>query len=210
MDLEPSARAGLYGFFSRLFVREVDDAFWSVLTGDIGHALLPSFSESPEARLPAAERSVFDADFTHITVVNVVPYESFYRREDGMIESGSQSAVAVFYRKYGFEADLAAGRALSPDHIGIELELLSALCEQEASALAADRPAYASQIRGVQRAFLGEHLLSWAPVYLMAVQRNARTALYRDGAEAALELMMTDHESLSRRPEALLRAVTSS
>ena len=41
--MDAAARAKLYGFFSRLFVKEVDDAFAAVLQGPLGPALLPDF-----------------------------------------------------------------------------------------------------------------------------------------------------------------------
>ncbi|MBE2249697.1 MAG: molecular chaperone TorD family protein [Myxococcus sp.] len=195
--MEPRARARLYTFFSRLFVRELDDAFVEVLRGELGAALLPTFSASAELDLlsPAARRqATFDVDFAHLTMVNVVPYESFYRRDDAMIESGGANPLATFLTKYGFEADLAAARSLSPDHLGIELELMAVLCAREADA---DAPALAAQVRRVELELLSEHLLSWAPVYLLAVRRNARTGLYAEAADALLHLLHQHHEALA-------------
>lgn len=192
--LDVAARERLYAFFSRLFVREVDDAFAAVLAGAQGRALLPAFAASAEFdALGAPERraALFDADFAHVTMVNVVPYESFYRREDGMVESGGANPLARFLLQYGFEADLGVARSLSPDHLGIELELMSVLCAREREA---DTPEYAARVREVQRELLEQHLLTWAPVYLLTVQRSARTALYRDGADAALHLLHADYQ----------------
>ena len=196
--MDAAARARLYAFLSRLFVLEVDDAFAEVLRGDQGRALLPSFAASKDfdALFPRERRvATFDADFAHLTMVNLVPYESFYRREDAMIESGGANPLTVFLRKYGFEADLHTARALSPDHLGIELELMATLCAKEADA---QTPKDAEQIRRVQREFLQEHLLAWAPIYLLAARRTAKTALYRDGADAALHFVHADLEELCR------------
>lgn len=198
--MKPAARARLYAFFSRLFAREVDDAFAAAVTGELGRALLPDFSDSAEAAAisaPGGDRTPFDADFAHLTVVNLVPYESFFRRDDAMIESGSVNPVAVFYRRYGFEADLEAGRSISPDHLGIELEFMATICEREAAAEASGEAGYAARIREVGQEFLRDHLLRWAPIYLLAAQRNARTELYRDGADAALHFLLSDHEALA-------------
>lgn len=195
--MEPRARARLYTFFSRLWVKELDDTFVEVLRGEQGRAVLPAFASSPEVDLltPAARReATFDVDFAHLTMVNVVPYESFYRREDAMIESGSANPLATFLTKYGFEADLAAARSLSPDHLGIELELMAVLCGKEADA---ERAEVARQVRRVELELLTEHLLSWAPVYLLAAKRNARTTLYGEGADALLHFLHQDHEALS-------------
>lgn len=195
--MDPRARARLYTFLSRLFVKEVDDAFAEVLRGEQGRAVLPAFSRSADvdALMPQARRvATFDADFAHVTMVNVVPYESFYRRDDAMIEAGGANPLATFLLEYGFEADLAAARSLSPDHLGIELELMATLLEREADAGA---EAERAQVRTVERRLLEEHLLAWAPIYLLAVRRTARTELYRDGADAVLHLLHQHHEALA-------------
>lgn len=195
--MDAAARARLYAFVSRLFAREVDDGFVEVLAGPEGRALLPSFARSPEAdALKPVERrqAVFDTDFATLTMVNVVPYESFYRRDDAMIESGAVNPLSAFLRAYGFEADLELARSLSPDHLGIELELMSVLCRKEAEA---SSPEEAASAREVQRKLLVEHLLTWAPIYLLAVKRTARTELYRDGADAVLHLLHQHHEALA-------------
>lgn len=198
--VDPAARRRLYAFFSRLWVKELDDAFVEVLRGPLGRELLPRFAESADAKLlaPAEQRqATFDADFAHLTVVNLVPYESFYRREDGLLEAGAVNPVAVFSRKYGFEVDLASARSLAPDHLGIELEFLSVLCAKEQEAAEQGNRPYAGVVRGVERDFLREHLLAWAPVYLFAARRNAKTVLYREAAEVTAQFVLGDLEALS-------------
>ncbi|MBL8913054.1 MAG: hypothetical protein JNM17_20330, partial [Archangium sp.] len=64
-------RQRLYAFFSRLWVKEPDADFLGVLRGPLGRELL---EVEPDAAL--------DEDFAHLTVVNLAPYESFFRRED--------------------------------------------------------------------------------------------------------------------------------
>ncbi len=196
--MDTPARRQLYAFFSRLFVKELDEGFAAVVRGALGRALLPGLEGTGELEaLGGADRAaVFDADFTALTVVNAVPYESFYRRDDAQVEAGAANPVAQFFTRYGFEVDLAAARAVAPDHLGIELELMAELCRREHEAASDGQAAYAEQIRAVERDFLRQHLLAWAPVYLLAVERTAKTALYREGAAAALEFLLADHEAL--------------
>lgn len=179
--LDPAQRQTIYAFFSRLWAKEADAAFLEAVRGPLGRALLGDVE-------PLAD---LDADFVHLTVVNLVPYESFFRRADGQLELGGANPVAEFFQRYGFEADLAAARSLAPDHLGIELELMSVLCAHEA----AGGPA-AADARRVQHELLTGHLLAWAPVYLLAARRNAHTALYREGADATLEFLLADAEAL--------------
>ena len=198
--LGATARANLYGFFSRLFIRELDEAAVELLWGPLAQALLPRFVASDEiSLLRDADRrvAVFDTDFVHITVVNVVPYASFYRREDARVQAGRDNPITDFLARYGFEIDLEAARALAQDHIGIVLEAMSVLCQHEAEATARPDLEYAAHIRGVQRTFLRTFVLPWAPVYLFAVERCAHTLLYREAADVLMATLGDDAEALS-------------
>ncbi|MBI4819423.1 MAG: molecular chaperone TorD family protein [Deltaproteobacteria bacterium] len=203
--MEAKARRELYAFFSRLFVKEVDQDFLATIQGPLGSALLPEAILELNSLSASKLQAWLDADFTHLTIVNLAPYESFFRRDDGKIEAGAVNPVVEFYRRHGFEADLGAARSISPDHLGIELELMAELCDQEA---AAHDPEYAKCIREVESAFLREHLLAWAPIYFLTAMRNARSVLYREGSEAALEFMLEDYERLARVPEVSDHVVT--
>ncbi|MFZ5445264.1 MAG: TorD/DmsD family molecular chaperone [Myxococcota bacterium] len=193
--MSPAERQQLFAFFSRLWVKELDDAFAAVLAGPLGRGLLPAFHASDEAKLLGGDRearvAAFDADFAHLTMVNLTPYESFFRRDDAMLEAGAVNPVAEFLRRWGLEVDLAAARALAPDHLGIELEVLAELSQREAEALAAGNHPAVGAVQRVQQDFLEQHLLQWAPMYLFAAQRNARTLLYREAADATLQLLLT-------------------
>ena len=197
--MTPAERANLYAFFSRLWVRELDAPARAMVAGGLGQALLPRFAMSPELPVMAegddhACVSTFDTDFVHLTVVNVIPYASFYRSDKGLVESGGVNPLSKFYEQCGFEADLSAARALAPDHIGIVLEVLARLCTAEAEA--ADRALYAAQIRSLQQQMLTEHVLDWAPLYLHAVRRCAHTVLYAEAAEVTLDFLASHLQDL--------------
>ncbi len=116
------------------------------------------------------------------------------------VEAGAANPFAVSMRKYGLEADLAAARSIAPDHLGIELEALAELCRQEVGAAQAGNAPRADTVRRVERELLEAHLLAWAPQYLLAVGRTAKTALYRELADATLHFLFADHESLFSEP----------
>jgi len=165
----------------------------------MGMALLPRFSSSPERAImlgddEEAAVATFDTDFVHVTVVNVVPYASFYRSDKGLVESGGANPLVQFYQSCGFEADLGSARALAPDHIGIVLEVLARLSHAEA---AANTRMYAAQIRSLQHKMLAEHVLDWAPLYLHAVRRCAHTTLYAESAEVTLDLLASHLQDLA-------------
>jgi TorA maturation chaperone TorD len=191
--VEARARQRCLSFCSRLFVRELDAAAWEQVESPLGRELLGLTVH--EARSPA-EPAAHDADFAHLTVVNLVPHGSFYMRDDARVEAGGANPVNDFYLAHGFEVDLGVARAIAGDHLGIELELLAHLAGHEADALQRGDQAYAVRVREVQRLFLEEHVLPWAPLYLFAVERCAHTPLYRAAARTTLQLLCGEHEAL--------------
>lgn len=200
--MSSEARAGLYGFFSRIFTKELDEEALALLRSPLGQELLPQTHACGELRAsgdPAWIQATFDPDYVHLTVVNVVPYASFYLRDDAMVEGGSSNPVADFMKSFGFEVDLGAARSLAPDHIGIELEFMATLCQAQAEAEGRPDPDYAAKIEDVQRRFLREHLLTWAPVYLFAVERCAHTTVYKEAAHVGLDYIASDYEALSSK-----------
>ena len=52
------------------------------------------------------------------------------------------------------------------------------------------------ELKEVQYDFLNKHLLQWAPMYLINMKFEARTPLYYDAAEMALEFILSDNEYL--------------
>ncbi|MHC4094065.1 MAG: TorD/DmsD family molecular chaperone [Planctomycetota bacterium] len=77
-----------------------------------------------------------------------------------------------------------AGGGESPDHIAVELEFVSILCEGEADAWAASDSTGASRALKRQVRFLEKHPSNWLPVLAREV-RNRHNGLYALAAEAA-------------------------
>lgn len=194
------ARHNIYGLLSRILMQEADVALVDLIKNDEAVAsFFPNFAQWPLIReMESAElvEKVLAVDYATTFFIYLIPYESFYTREDGMINSGGENPVAEFYSAYGFEIDLGKARSLSPDHIGIELEFMAVLVAKEIEALHNGDEAYATVIMEVQKRFLEEHLLRWAPMFLPALAEEAETPLYRDAAAVALDMILSDHEYL--------------
>jgi putative dimethyl sulfoxide reductase chaperone len=92
----------------------------------------------------------------------VPPYASLFLSEDGMLNADPAEEAQRAYTRAGFEVR-PAWRAGAADHIGVELHFLATLLE-----------------RGLPQtqAFLTEHLLTWAPVCCLAVERAEVHPLY--------------------------------
>ncbi|MGZ5208715.1 MAG: TorD/DmsD family molecular chaperone, partial [Sulfuricurvum sp.] len=136
-------------------------------------------------------------DFTNISLLHLVPYETFYTRADQMIETGGANPVTDIYSAYDFIVDYEVARVVSSDHIGIELEFMHHLCEAQMKALQEGDIDSATEFQVVQHRFLNTHLLQWAPMYLINMKYESRTPLYYDAAEMALEFILSDNETLN-------------
>ena len=136
-------------------------------------------------------------DFVNLSVLHLIPYETFYTRDDQMVETGGANPVTDMYSAYNFMVDYEEARSVSADHIGIELEFMHHLASAELKALEADDKKAADELKEVQREFLNKHLINWAPMYLINLKYEARTPLYYDAADLTLEFILSDNEYLT-------------
>jgi len=196
-------RIALYALISRLMLIEVDEEFLGQIESDEGLlGLLPNYRDwGKRTELDQKElvEQYYNVDFTNLFLMHLVPYESFYTRDDQMIESGGDNPVVELYNELDFRVELTQARVVSADHIGIELEFMYMLCTALKKALDADDSEGVCELLEVQRAFLKEHLLEWAPLFLINMKRESRTPLYHDGAELALEFMLSDFEYVTEK-----------
>jgi len=196
------ARSNVYALISRVLMQEIDETLLNTIKSD--EAVLdffPSLKEwEPFATADNARliEHYFNPDFTNISLLHLIPYETFYTREDQMIETGGANPVTDFYSAYGFVVDYEAARVVSADHIGIEFEFMHHLCEAQLKAEGQSDAEAVAELKAVQRDFVAKHLLQWAPLYLLNVKYESRTPLYYDGAEMALEFLLSDNEYLQQ------------
>ena len=201
MDVIAQNRSAMYGLLSRIFLLEMDpDTLARLEKMENFRELFPNYFEWEERQKRSRYKlinEVLNVDFADVAVLHLIPYETFYTREDGMIESGGANPVLQIYNNYGYRVDYEKARVVSPDHIGVELEFMRLLSDAEARAQEEGDAEAAKQLRGEQKKFLQEHLLQFAPMYLINVAEQARTPFYRDAAKMALEFLLEDYEYLS-------------
>jgi TorA maturation chaperone TorD len=196
------ARVNIYALLSRLLMSEVDEELLKTIENDENiMAFFPSYAKW-ERRKEFSHKDLIEkylnADFTNLFLLHMTPYESFYRREDQMMETAGDNPVLQLFNEHDFRVNLAKARTVSADHIGIELEFMYKLCDSELKALKDNELETAGAIAKIGQDFLKDHLLEWAPMYLLNMKSEAGTALYFDIAEFALEFMMSDYEYLSQ------------
>ncbi len=202
LKIEQLSRVNLYALTSRILMNEVDETLLkSIIEDENMLAFFPSF-EKWGKRKELSQKDLLEkylnVDFTNLFLMHLIPYESFYRRDDQMMETGGDNPVQTLYNDFDFRVELDKARVMSADHIGVELEFMYKLCEAEYKALQDGEFQIAADIAEIEYNFLKEHLLEWAPMYLLNVKSEAGTAFYFDAAELALEFMMSDFEYLTQ------------
>jgi TorA maturation chaperone TorD len=194
------ARSNIYALLSRILLQELDETMVETLIHDETMLEFLPHWKNWEQRTTVAPKVLLETylnpDFTNLSLLHLVPYETFYTREDQMIETGGANPVTDIYSAYDFLVDYEIARVVSSDHIGIELEFMYHLCEAQKKALEKNDAQAVVTLQRVQYDFLHTHLLQWAPMYLINMKYESRTPLYYDAAEMTLEFILTDYETL--------------
>ncbi|MCF6201421.1 MAG: molecular chaperone TorD family protein [Hydrogenimonas sp.] len=194
------ARINLYALISRVMMKEVDEDLLETIEKDeVILSFFPNYMhwEKPkELDKKSLKEQFLDVDFSNLFVLHLIPYESFYMREDQMLETGGENPVVQIYNEYDFRVQLDKARAVSPDHIGIELEFMYMLADSEYKALESEDYEAAAKIAKIEINFLRDHLLQWAPMFLQNIKAEASTPFYYDAASLTLEFILNDFEYL--------------
>ena len=197
---QTQARVNIYALMSRILLQELDAKTLNMIKKDENildfFPTLKDWAPLNEVNETKLLEEYLNPDFVNLSILHLIPYESFYVREDQMVETGGANPVTDMYSAYNFMVDYEASRTVSSDHIGVEFEFMHHLCQAELKALEDEDMNSVKEIRDVQREFLNKHLVNWAPLYLINMKFEARTPLYYDAADMALEFLLSDNEYL--------------
>jgi TorA maturation chaperone TorD len=199
---EQVARINIYALISRILMNEIDEELLELILKDKNMlSFFPNFQEWDRRKSMNNKDLIeryLNVDFTNLFLLHLVPYESFYTREDQMMETGGENPVQMLYNDFDFRVELDEARVMAGDHIGVELEFMFKLCEAEYKALQDGALDVAAEIAEIEYNFLKDHLVEWAPMFLLNVKSEAGTAFYFDAADLALEFILSDFEYLSQ------------
>ncbi len=194
-------RESFYKLLSRIFISEMDENSLKQIENSKEFELLfPEYSKWEERKKRSRYKlihEVLNVDYTDIAIMHMIPYESFYVREDGMIESGGANPVTQMYNEYGYRVNLDKARVVSGDHIGVELGFMTLLIKMQKEANKEGNEQRANYYKQEQLKFLKNHILQFAPMYLINIAEQARTPFYKDSAKLAIEFLLEDLEYLS-------------
>jgi TorA maturation chaperone TorD len=182
------SRSATYRLLARLTLAEVDDGLARALSD------VPVFGEALTASGGLDALQALRVEYTRTFLMNVHPYESVYLDESAMLNTARSSSVLQHYRRHGLDpSDAAAG---SPDHLGLELEFMASLIDQEAAARAAGDIDAADALKDEQVHFLQEHLLQWGPILGRLLAETAQSPFYQALGETVEKFLLADHQGL--------------
>lgn len=199
------ARINIYALLSRLTMSEVDNELLKVIEEDENIlSFFPTYKDwdrRKEMERGKLIEEYLNVDFTNLFLLHLIPYESFYMRDDQMMETGGDNPVQAIFNAFEFKVELDKARVMAADHIGIELEFMYELCKAELKALEDNNLEIAKQLMQLQYGFMKDHIVEWAPMFLINVKSEAGSAFYFDLADFALEFILSDFEYLNTRLE---------
>lgn len=147
-------------------------------------SILPAFEAGPGEELEAEHTALF------VLPSGVIPHEAFYLDAEQRLGGRITIAVERFYRTAGIRL---LDRCIEmPDHLGVELEFMAALCRLEGDLEEMQDPAALERCVKFQRRFLAEHLSRWAPDCCENVVRHARYGWYKAIARFTTEFLRSE------------------
>jgi DMSO reductase family type II enzyme chaperone len=189
-------RAAIYRVLATAFTYPTPARLdWLAAAATAAADATPDRLAGPLARLAEAARGEDTARLAgeHVRLferqVQCPPYEGAYGPPQMAGKAALVADVAGFYRAFGLEP--GGGQPEIEDHLGAELEFMSALAVKEAWALAQQHGEGLDVTSRAQRSFLAEHLARWSATF---AERIAATGQGFHAAAAALLTAWLDAE----------------
>jgi len=198
------ARSQVYWLLTTVFraeptavlVRDLNGPRFLGAFSDLGVDLGEEFRTAPDDEI-VEELAL---EFTRLFLgpgQHISAHESVYAEVDGEL-GGLWGAKTVEVKKFieTTGLDYESGYTGLPDHISVELEFMRKLAEWEAAKWSADDRESAKYCLTVQKKFIEEHLLKWAPAFCGEVIEKATIPFYREMAEVTREFLDFDHHAI--------------
>lgn len=194
-----SRRLG-YVFLSQVYAREVSLDFLRKLR-DVPQetdGMLKEFAErlkGSDLREVKIELAVeYAALFLNAGRHPVFPFESVYTSEERLLMQEARDEVLSDYRKEGL--DKIEGFREPEDHIAIELEFMSYLCQKTIDSIKKGDDEAALAYLKKQKDFLEKHLMVWVPTFCIDLERAAKSDFYRAIAKITKSYIELEKEIL--------------
>jgi len=198
-------RSNIYGLLATVFrqepsealITELRDPRLSGVISDLGVDLGEVFYSTPENEL----RETLGLEFTRLFVgpdSHISAHESVFAEMDSGI-GGLWGARTVEVKNFIETTGLDYNPEFTgvPDHISVELEFMQRLTEWEADKWNQDDRENAEYCQSIQRMFLEQHLLPWAPQFCDVVIAQAEIPFYRAMSELAKNYLEVEQQSIT-------------
>ena len=202
-------RARTYGLLARIFRVEVDGKFLEELrhlrfptsTGnehvDYGYRTMYNYLKGTwEDTLLDLARDYARTFIGHGNNGRsaAYPFESVHTSEKRLLMQDARDEVLAIYRANL----LTKGEEWNDceDHIALELEFMQVMSERTAKALKEGKEDEAVEMLKTQRAFVGQHLANWVPMFVSDIKYFSQTDLYIGAGELLLGFVQTEVEAL--------------
>ena len=202
---ENQGRINMYAFISRLLIEEVDENILEKIKNNPDLLeLFPNTKEWESFKTKSTKELIdedLNVDYTTVFILNAYPYESVFMNDEGHINPTPTNPTLQFYLEHGYEIDLNKTQVLSSDHIAVELEFMITLIQEQLKAYSMNDQEGEKKALNLQKEFMENHILQWAPIYLMAARDMSETPFYYDVCQMALDFIMTDYEYILEQLE---------
>ena len=198
-------RSNIYGLLATVFrqepsealITELRDPRLSGVISDLCVDLGEVFYSTPENEL----RETLGLEFTRLFVgpdSHISAHESVFAEMDSGI-GGLWGVRTVEVKNFIETTGLDYNPEFTgvPDHISVELEFMQRLTEWEADKWNQDDRENAEYCQSIQRMFLEQHLLPWAPQFCDVVIAQAEIPFYRAMSELAKNYLEVEQQSIT-------------
>jgi len=198
-------RSNIYGLLATVFRQEPSEALITELRdprllgviSDLGVDLGEVFYSTPENEL----KEILGLEFTRLFIgpdSHISAHESVFAEMDCGI-GGLWGARTVEVKNFIETTGLDYNPEFTgvPDHISVELEFMQRLTEWEADKWNQDDRENAEYCQSIQRMFLEQHLLPWAPQFCDVVIARAEIPFYRAMSELAKNYLEVEEQSIT-------------
>jgi putative dimethyl sulfoxide reductase chaperone len=225
VQAQAQSRAAIYGFLAWLFLEQPDADFVTRLLENEVQEHINSLSSKipPDSRmldglqrmrlslLNGESRTPEDLCRTlaveHTRLMRGIgsnygpppPYESLYRAA----ESGDDHACLLQLTEFYHRAQVAipVDDAERVDYLGVELDLMRLLCEEECRSLEQGNTMEARNYSALQQHFLDEHMLAWAPRFCASFIAHTPKGFYHGVALFLLGFLEAEAAIAAEQPD---------
>ena len=204
-------RQALYRFFGSLYLYPDQDLLANVKQGAWelleSHPLWENYAFDKKLntlithllQVNLDERKPIVNEYNRLFLVKPLspPYETFYIKHPGKSEGTLAAEISGLYRQAGLVVSPETNEL--PDHIAIELEYMSFLCEKEFTAAQESDDNAASTAWREQQDFISQHLALWFPKFAKKALEEGSDLLYKSIIETTFAFLRSELKLLEVR-----------